>query len=175
MKLDVAALALPLLASTCLAAAVDLWSSPLKQRDIPIHEPIDPKTLKSIIDGPQKKVNLDAGEIPHVYFCQGEKWQPPCYVFSPDLEYTCEELGPDLAGQIGSVFVEQGIICRLATLSVGRCYPIHFFAWPEIQGGWDNLTSWAAPESVQTAGHTTLGSLTTHFTCARCDNCPPPL
>lgn len=50
-----------------------------------------------------------------VYFCREENWGPPCFVYYPELEYTCSELGPELAGHVGSVFVEPGTICRMAT------------------------------------------------------------
>ncbi|KAH6895295.1 hypothetical protein B0T10DRAFT_212224 [Thelonectria olida] len=158
-----------------LASAFSLLTSPcLAEEASPDFDVVGLQQLDTIINGEHHKPDFDDGEVPRIFFCEGENWGPPCYVYFPELEYTCTRLAPEQIGKVGSVYVDQGIICRLATYSDDRCAPFKFVAWPEIEGGWGNLTDWKAPKDVQTSEKTTVGELTTHFTCARCDNCPPP-
>nr|RBQ87058.1 hypothetical protein FVER53263_04123 [Fusarium verticillioides] len=98
----------------CLAASVDTWSSPLKERTTLKYEAIEPEVVKARI-GTTPGDNSEGGrESGMVYFCREENWGAPCFAYRPELEYTCNELGPELKGHIGSVFVDPGMICRLA-------------------------------------------------------------
>ncbi|RBR06112.1 hypothetical protein FVER53590_04124 [Fusarium verticillioides] len=98
----------------CLAASVDTWSSPLKERTTLKYEAIKPEVVKARI-GTTPGDNSEGGrESGMVYFCREENWGAPCFAYRPELEYTCNELGPELKGHIGSVFVDPGMICRLA-------------------------------------------------------------
>ncbi|KAF4965782.1 hypothetical protein FSARC_6453 [Fusarium sarcochroum] len=165
MKACYAFAALSLYASQCLAASVDMWSSP-EARNSPAYKSIKPEVIKARL-GTTPKENSEGDRKPgSVYFCREENWGPPCFVYHPTLEYTCTELGEEIKGHIGSVFVDPEIICRLAKFENDRCAPIKFFAWPETQKGWPDLFHQSSPD-----GPGKLGSVTTHFTCAKCTNC----
>ncbi|KAI8723702.1 hypothetical protein NCS52_00226800 [Fusarium sp. LHS14.1] len=167
MKSTFTLAALSLFASQCFAASVDMWSAPLSARSAAKYEPIDPEVIKSRLGTTPEENDPEHRHPGMVYFCREENWGPPCFVYYPELEYTCSELGSELAGHVGSVFVEPGAICRMATLSAqDRCNPIEFFAWPETQNGWPDLFQRESPD-----GEGKLGYETTHFTCAECTNC----
>ncbi|KAM0252278.1 hypothetical protein ACHAP5_001264 [Fusarium lateritium] len=175
-----------LFASHCLSVSVDMWSSPLADQSAPVFESIEPDIIKARL-GTTPNENDEGDRQPGtVYFCREENWGPPCFAYHPKLEYYCNELGPQLSGHVGSVFVDPEMICRLATYvipmtlnsycaghvtdehgSIGRqqCSPIKFFAWPETQKGWPDLFHQNAPQGGK------LGSVTTHFTCAKCTSC----
>ncbi|KAK7432664.1 hypothetical protein QQZ08_000874 [Neonectria magnoliae] len=169
MKLTYAPLIISLLSYSSLAASVDMWSSPLlsTRAAVPRNEPIDPEELKARLGTTPDEYKPDERHAGMVYFCRDENWGPPCFTYYPDLEYTCSDLGPDLAGHVGSVFVEPGAICRMSGLSSDdRCAPTKIFAWPETQSGWSDLLHEQTP-----GGEGILGYDTTHFTCAKCTNC----
>ncbi|KAF5026722.1 hypothetical protein F66182_1190 [Fusarium sp. NRRL 66182] len=166
MKSTHAFAVLSLFASQCLSASVDMWSSPLTDRSVANYESIEPNVLKSRLGTTPQEQSAGGRKPDTIYFCRDENWGPPCFAYRPELEYTCTELGPEVKGHIGSVFVEPEIICRLATLKNGRCSPIKFVAWPETQSGWPDLFQQDSPD-----GAGKLGSVATHFTCARCTNC----
>ncbi|KAL4729343.1 hypothetical protein ACLX1H_003759 [Fusarium chlamydosporum] len=165
MKSSFALTILSLFASHGLSASVDMWSSPLSERDAPNYKPIEPEVIKSRLDTTPQE-NSDGGREPgSVYFCRGENWGPPCFEYQPELEYTCTELNGKLQNHVGSVFAEPEIICRLATFK-NRCVPLNIFGWPEISKGSANLLLEKAP-----SGSENLGNVVTHFTCAKCTNC----
>ncbi|KAH7134387.1 hypothetical protein EDB81DRAFT_844945 [Dactylonectria macrodidyma] len=150
MKLAYAALVISLLFQSCLFTLIDITQ----------HEPIAPKELKARLGTTPAEYNPDKRHDGMVYFCREVNWGPPCFVYYPKLNYTCSQLGPNLAGYIGSVFVEPGVICRLS-----KCAPFKLFAWPETQNGWSNLFHQNVP------GGGIIGYATTHFTCAQCTAC----
>ncbi|KAF5577557.1 hypothetical protein FPCIR_12047 [Fusarium pseudocircinatum] len=141
----------------CPAASVDMWSSPLKERAALKYEAIEPEVVKACSHWYYSRREQGGG--PRVYFCREENWGAPCFAYRPELEYTCNELGPELKGHIGSVFVDPGMICRLAGFNNDRCAPIKIFAWPETQHGWPDLFHQNA-----SGGAIKLGAATTHFT-----------
>ncbi|KAF5550457.1 Tox1 [Fusarium mexicanum] len=166
MKTSFALSVLSFFYTHCIAASVDIWSSPIKERAALKYEAIEPEVVKARI-GTTPDENSEGGrESGMVYFCREENWGAPCFAYHPDLEYTCNELGPELKGHIGSVFVDPGMICRLAGFNNDRCAPIKIFAWPETQHGWPDLFHQNAP-----GGSIKLGAATTHFACAECTNC----
>ncbi|KAH7115491.1 hypothetical protein B0J13DRAFT_572236, partial [Dactylonectria estremocensis] len=71
------------------------------------HELIAPEELKARLGTTPAEYNPDKRH-------DGMNWGSPCFVYYPKLKYTCSQLGPNLAGHIGSVFVEPGVICRLS-------------------------------------------------------------
>ncbi|KAF5691619.1 hypothetical protein FCIRC_367 [Fusarium circinatum] len=161
MKTSFALFVLSFFYTHCIAASVDIWSSPIKERAALKYEAIEPEVVKARI-GTTPDENSEGGrESGMVYFCREENWGAPCFAYHPDLEYTCNELGPELKGHIGSVFVDPGMICRLAGFNNDRCAPIKIFAWPETQHGWPDLFHQNAP-----GGSIKLGAATTHFACA---------
>ncbi|KAF9775136.1 hypothetical protein IL306_006799, partial [Fusarium sp. DS 682] len=114
MKLSFALVVLSFFTSQSFAASVDMWSSPLKERAAPKYEAIEPEVIKARLGtAPDEKVegNREPGMV---YFCREENWGAPCFAYHPELEYTCNELSPELKGHVGSVFIDPGIICRLA-------------------------------------------------------------
>ncbi|KAF4976113.1 hypothetical protein FZEAL_7183 [Fusarium zealandicum] len=144
-----------------------MWSSPLQARDVPKYEPIDPEELKSRLGTTPLEHDSTERHSGMVYFCREENWGAPCFVYYPELDYACSELGPELKSHVGSVFVEPGVICRMATLNgQSRCAPTKIFAWPETQSGWSDLFQQQVP-----GGEGQLGYETTHFTCTKCTNC----
>ncbi|KAH6996505.1 hypothetical protein BKA56DRAFT_571621 [Ilyonectria sp. MPI-CAGE-AT-0026] len=168
MKLTYTTLILAVLFRCSTSASVDMWSSPLSSRDVPRHEPIDPDELKARLGKTPAEYNPDERHSGMVYFCYDENWGPPCYAYYPELDYTCSRLSPDIAGHVGSVFVEPGAICRMAGRSVNdRCEPFKFFAWPETKNGWSDLFHQEVPGEEGSM----LGYETKYFTCAKCTNC----
>ncbi|KAF4452804.1 hypothetical protein F53441_4423 [Fusarium austroafricanum] len=166
MKSSFAFAVFSLFASQCLAASVDMWSAPLKERGAAKYEPIKPEVIKARL-GTTAEENSEGDRKPGmIYFCREENWGPPCFAYHPQLEYKCNDLGPELKSHVGSVFLEPGIICRLAEFKDDRCAPIKFVAWPETQHGWPDLFHQVTP-----GASTKLGAVTTHFTCAECTNC----
>ncbi|KAH7113562.1 hypothetical protein EDB81DRAFT_669984 [Dactylonectria macrodidyma] len=154
----------------CCSASVGLWSASFDAHAVPQNELIDPEVLKARL-GTTIPTHYNPGEryAGTVYFCRDENWGPPCFAYYPELEYTCSALGPELAGHVGSVFVEPGIICRMSILSSDtRCATIKFFAWPETQGGWPDLFHRIVPGEGGM-----LGYAVTHFMCAKCTTCIP--
>ncbi|KAH7238853.1 hypothetical protein BKA59DRAFT_483261 [Fusarium tricinctum] len=165
MKSSIAFVISSLFATQCLSASVDMWSSPLTDRSAPVFESIEPGVIKARLGTTPKENGAGDRQPGAVYFCREENWGPPCFAYHPKLEYYCNELGPQLSGHVGSVFVDPEIICRLATIGRQQCSPIKFFAWPETQKGWPDLFHQDAPQGGK------LGCVTTHFTCAKCTNC----
>ncbi|RYC77451.1 hypothetical protein BFJ63_vAg19675 [Fusarium oxysporum f. sp. narcissi] len=165
MKSSFAFAVLSLFASQCLSVSVDMWSSPLTDGSAPVFESIEPDVIKSRLGTTPKENDTGDRKPGTVYFCREENWGAPCFAYHPKLEYYCNELSPQLSGHVGSVFVEPEIICRLATIGHEQCSPIKFFAWPETQHGWPDLFHQDAPQGGK------LGSVSTHFTCAKCTNC----
>ncbi|KAH7151958.1 hypothetical protein B0J13DRAFT_547266 [Dactylonectria estremocensis] len=104
MKLAYTALVISILFQSCLFALIDITQ----------HELIAPEELKARLGTTPAEYNPDKRHDGMVYFCREENWGPPCFVYYPKLNYTCSQLGPNLAGHIGSVFVEPGVICRLS-------------------------------------------------------------
>ncbi|KAI1055103.1 hypothetical protein LB506_007008 [Fusarium annulatum] len=101
--------ALPLLSlfyTHCLAASVDMWSSPLKERAALKYEAIEPEVVKARIGTTPEENSEGDRDSGMVYFCREENWGAPCFAYRPELEYTCNELGSELKGHIGSVFVD---------------------------------------------------------------------
>ncbi|QGI60666.1 hypothetical protein CEK26_004637 [Fusarium fujikuroi] len=114
MKTSFALSVLSLFYTHCLAASVDMWSSPLKERAALKYEAIEPEVVKARIGTTPEENSEGDRESGTVYFCREENWGAPCFAYRPELEYTCNELGSELKGHIGSVFVDPGMICRLA-------------------------------------------------------------
>ncbi|KAH6985310.1 hypothetical protein EDB80DRAFT_869343 [Ilyonectria destructans] len=166
MKLTISlVLPVPICLHLCLAASISPWEACA----LPRNDVIDPEELKSRLGTTPTHPNPDERYTGMVYFCRDEDWGPPCFAYYPDLDYTCSKLGPELAGHVGSVFLEPGVICRMSILSSdNRCATIKFFAWPETQNGWPDLFHQKTPE-----GGGMLGYVMTHFMCARCTTCIP--
>ncbi|KAH6973349.1 hypothetical protein EDB80DRAFT_595897 [Ilyonectria destructans] len=161
---------LPISFRLCLSASNNLWSASIESHTVPWNEPIDPEELKArLVTTTPAHYNSNEKYAGVAYFCRDEDWGPPCFAYYPEFDFTCFELGPELAGHVGSVFVEPGVICRMSILSSNnRCAAIESFAWPEIRGGWPDLFHQGVPESGAT-----LGYATTHFMCAECTTCIP--
>ncbi|KAH6986694.1 hypothetical protein EDB80DRAFT_655692 [Ilyonectria destructans] len=156
------------LAHPCFSS-IDSQSLLFQSSIIPQNTTIDPEELKARLNTTPTEYKFNERHAGMVYFCRDENWGPPCFVYYPELNYTCSELGPQLSGHVGSVFVEPGAICRLCYGDVAYpngCAPFKFFAWPETQGGWANLFHMEVP-----GGDSGLGYTTTHFTCAKCTAC----
>ncbi|KAH7160304.1 hypothetical protein B0J13DRAFT_540934 [Dactylonectria estremocensis] len=167
MKLTCTTLVLAVLCHSCISASVDLWSRS-RPLNIPRNELIDPEEIKARLGKTPAEYKPYERHAGMVYFCYDENWGPPCYVYYPELEYTCSQLASKLSGHIGSVFVEPGAICRFAgSAENDRCNPIAFFAWPETQSGWSDLFH----RDVPAGDGTKLGDVTKYFTCATCTNC----
>lgn len=146
----------------------------LAEESSPEFKFVTDKFMEDLINGHNFKANVSRGEAARLYVCQGQEWEPPCVQYIPDYDYSCERLHPLHAGRAGSLFVDQGIICRLATYDGEKCRPFKHVAWMEIGRGWRNLTDWEAPEEVHDGEKKTIGELVTHFMCAQCSNCPVP-
>ncbi|KAH7109157.1 hypothetical protein B0J13DRAFT_579282 [Dactylonectria estremocensis] len=103
MKLAYTALVISILFQSCLFALIDITQ----------HELIASKGLRARLRTTLAEYNLD-NETTARDEERHDGMGPPCFVYYPKLNYTCSQLGPILAGHIGSVFVEPGVICRLS-------------------------------------------------------------
>ncbi|CCT64346.1 uncharacterized protein FFUJ_04439 [Fusarium fujikuroi IMI 58289] len=113
MKTSFALSVLSLFYTHCLAASVDMWSSPLKERAALKYEAIEPEVVKARIGTTPEENSEGDRESGTVYFCREENWGAPCFAYRPELEYTCNELGSELKGHIGSVFVDPDSYVRI--------------------------------------------------------------
>ncbi|CAM1511244.1 Fc.00g087570.m01.CDS01 [Cosmosporella sp. VM-42] len=162
--------ALSLLSQYCSAATVDLWSKREAEPRDPVFKSIEPEEIIARLGTLPSEYKPDERHPGMVYFCRDENWGPPCYVYDPEQHYHCQKLNPELSNHVGSVFVEQGTICRFAKLkpNINECGSTTIFAWPETKQGWPDLFQ---RESPGTDPVKFLGYDSTHFMCAKCTAC----